>query len=59
MGPGGEDLCQLELLEQPCLQDTAVPSTEDSATILVDAANGFVNSGTMTRASLWNYTSNG
>ena len=30
--------------------------TEDSATILADAANGFVNSGTMTRASLWNYT---
>ncbi len=30
--------------------------TEDSATILADAANGFVNSGTMTRASLWQYT---
>ena len=57
MGPGGEDLSLTGALGATMLSGhcSAFP-TEDSATILADAANGFVNSGTMTRASLWQYT---
>ena len=57
MGPGGEDLSLTGALGATMLSGhcSAFP-TEDSATILADAANGFVNSGTMTRASLWKYT---
>ena len=57
MGPGGEDLSLTGALGATMLAGhcSSFP-TEDSATILADAANGFVNSGTMTRASLWNYT---
>ena len=57
MGPGGEDLSLTGALGATMLAGhcSAFP-TEDSATILADAANGFVNSGTMTRASLWQYT---
>ena len=57
MGPGGEDLSLTGALGTTMLAGhcSAFP-TEDSATILADAANGFVNSGTMTRASLWQYT---
>ena len=57
MGPGGEDLSLTGALGATMLAGhcSAYP-TEDSATILADAANGFVNSGTMTRASLWQYT---
>ena len=57
MGPGGEDLSLTGALGATMLAGhcSAFP-TEDSATILADEANGFVNSGTMTRASLWQYT---
>ena len=57
MGPGGEDLSLTGALGATMLAGhcSSFP-TEDSATILADAANGFVNSGTMTRASLWQYT---
>ena len=57
MGPGGEDLSLTGALGATMLAGhcSAFP-TEDSSTILADAANGFVNSGTMTRASLWQYT---
>ena len=57
MGPGGEDLSLTGALGATMLAGhcSAFP-TENATTILADAANGFVNSGTMTRASLWNYT---
>ena len=57
MGPGGEDLSLTGALGATMLAGhcSSFP-TEDSATILADAANGFVNSGTSVRASLWNYT---
>ncbi|DAC09839.1 MAG TPA: hypothetical protein D7H88_00890, partial [Candidatus Poseidoniales archaeon] len=57
MGPGGEDISLTTSLGSTMLSaHCASFPTENSTTILADAANGFVNSGTMTRASLWNYT---
>ena len=57
MGPGGEDLSLTGALGATMLSGhcSSFP-TEDSATILADAPNGFVNSGTMTRANLWQFT---
>ena len=57
MGPGGEDLSLTGALGATMLSGHCASfPTENSTTIMADAANGFVNSGTMTRASLWNYT---
>ena len=57
MGPGGEDISLTTPLGATMLSGHCASfPTENSTTIMADAANGFVNSGTMTRASLWNYT---
>ena len=56
MGPGGEDISLTNSLGATLLSGhCAGYPTENSSTILADAANGFVNSGTMTRATLWGY----
>ena len=57
MGPGGEDIALTRALGATLLSGhcSSFP-TENSTTIMADAANGFVNSGTMTRATLWNFT---
>ena len=57
VGPGGEDISLTNSLGVTMLSGhcSAFP-TEDSATIMADAGNEFVNSGTMQRASLWGYT---
>ncbi len=56
MGPGGEDISLTGSLGATLLSGhCAGYPTENSTTIMADAANGFVNSGTMTRATLWGY----
>jgi len=56
MGPGGEDISLTNSLGATLLSGhCAGYPTENSSTIMADAANGFVNSGTMTRATLWGY----
>lgn len=57
MGPGGEDIALTRALGATLLSGhcSSFP-TENSTTIMADAANGFVNSGTMTRATLWGFT---
>ena len=57
MGPGGEDLSLTGALGATMLAGHCASfPTENSTTIMADAPNGFVNSGTMTRATLWGYT---